>query len=222
MPTIAIVGAGPGLGLALARQFGREGFTAALVARNESRLAELVETLTAEGIETAAFVADTADIPALEAALVAARARFGGIDVLEFSPYAAGPGSMLDPRDVTVDALRPVIESHLFGAVAAIQNVLPAMRAEGSGTILLTAGIGSIEPVAVFGALNTAQAATRNLALNLNGTLADSGVHVAHVAIGVFVGDEAPEGRPHRSPAEIADRLWQLHTERDQRELVIR
>lgn len=221
MPTIAVVGAGPGLGLALARRFGREGFSAALIARNPTMLEHLVDVLRAEGVEAACFIADVARPAEVEAALDGAVARFGSIDVLEFSPYSAGPSSMVDPRDVTVETLRPVIDSHLFGAVAAVQRVLPAMRLNGSGTILLTAGIGSIEPTAVFGTLNTAQAATRNLALNLNQTLSEEGVFVGHVAIGVFIGEEAPEGWPHRSPADIADELWTMHAERAERELVI-
>ena len=45
MPTIAIVGAGPGLGLALARTFGRHGYSAALVARNPQTLETLTATL---------------------------------------------------------------------------------------------------------------------------------------------------------------------------------
>lgn len=221
MPTIAIIGAGPGIGLALARRFGSYGYGVALIARNPEKLAALVRALESEGIDAASFVADTADIAELEAALNDARSRFGSIDVLEFSPYTAGPTSMLDPREVTVESLRPVLESHVLGAVAAIQNVLPAMQEAGSGTILLTAGVGSIDPVSIFGALNTAQAATRNLALNLNRALADCGVYVGHVAIGVLVADESVNGWPHKSANEIADVLWEMHTETKDRERVI-
>jgi len=221
MPTIAIIGAGPGLGLALARRFGREGFAVALIARNPATLETLVSDLDARGIRAAAFVADAGDPAAIGRALDDARSRFGSVDVLEFSPYSAGPGSMVSPVDVTLEALRPVVESHLYGAVAAIENVLPHMRNADAGTILLTAGIGSIDPVPVFGTLNTAQAATRNLALNLHGALAGTGVYVGHVAIGVFIGEDAPEGWPHRSPADVADELWAMHVARDERERVI-
>ncbi|OHV38451.1 hypothetical protein BCD49_13335 [Pseudofrankia sp. EUN1h] len=55
MPVIAIVGAGPGMGLEIARAFGEKGFTVALVARTAANLDALVSTLTGEGIEAAGF-----------------------------------------------------------------------------------------------------------------------------------------------------------------------
>jgi NAD(P)-dependent dehydrogenase (short-subunit alcohol dehydrogenase family) len=48
MPLIAIVGAGPGLGLAIARRFGREGFKVALISRAKPRLDALAAELTAQ------------------------------------------------------------------------------------------------------------------------------------------------------------------------------
>ncbi|MFJ2621028.1 SDR family NAD(P)-dependent oxidoreductase [Glutamicibacter sp. NPDC087344] len=222
MPTIAIVGAGAGLGLAIARKFGQNGFSSALIARNSEKLNDLVATLAAEGIEAKGFAADTADANALSRALSDAHKHFGSVDVLEFSPHAGNSESMVDPLEVTHDTLRPAIDSLLYGAVTAVQSVLPAMRANGNGTILLTAGTGSINPVQIFGALNAAQAATRNWALNLNGKLQGSGTYVAHVAIGVGIGEVAPApGYPFKTPAELADLYWDLHTTREVAEKVI-
>lgn len=45
MPTVAIVGAGPGLGLSLARDFGSKGFQVALLSRSQDRLGDLVAQL---------------------------------------------------------------------------------------------------------------------------------------------------------------------------------
>lgn len=222
MPAIAIVGAGPGLGLALAAEFGRHGWSAALIGRRATTLDPLVTKLEAQGVEAAAFIADTADQPALVNALTTAEKRLGPLDALEFSPYSAGPGSTDGPLDVTPESMRPVIESHLMGAVTAVSTVLPGMRERGRGTILLTAGIGAIDPLPVFGTLNTVQAATRSWARNLRGALEGSGVHVAHVAIGVGIGESAPApGYPFLTSAQIAAQLWDLHESPDTAELVI-
>lgn len=222
MPTIAIIGAGPGLGLAVARKFGQNGHSVALVSRNSEKLDALVAELAADGVEAAGFVADAGDPGSLVAALDAARERFGSVDVLEFSPHAGNAESMVDPLDVTPENLRPAVETMLFGAVAAVQAVLPAMRQKGTGTVLLTAGTGSIEPVPFFGTLNTAQAATRNWAMNLHKQLAETGVYVAHVAIGVGIGETAPApGYPFKTPAQLADLYWGLHVAREAPELVI-
>ncbi|MFD5141505.1 SDR family NAD(P)-dependent oxidoreductase [Streptomyces sp. NPDC058378] len=58
MPSIAIVGAGPGMGLAIARTFGSQGFDVALIARNRDKLNDLAGRLDAEGITAAAFPAE--------------------------------------------------------------------------------------------------------------------------------------------------------------------
>lgn len=48
--TIAVFGVGPGMGRAVARRFGREGFQVALVARNQTRLDAFTAELAADGI----------------------------------------------------------------------------------------------------------------------------------------------------------------------------
>lgn len=59
--TIAIVGAGPGLGAAVARKFGREGFAVALIARNRTKLEALEKDLAADGVTARGYVADVRD-----------------------------------------------------------------------------------------------------------------------------------------------------------------
>ena len=50
MPTIAVVGAGPGLGLSVALVFGAQDFDVGLVARNQAKLAQLVAALGEKGV----------------------------------------------------------------------------------------------------------------------------------------------------------------------------
>jgi NAD(P)-dependent dehydrogenase (short-subunit alcohol dehydrogenase family) len=219
MPTIAIVGAGPGMGRSVAKVFGGHGFKVALISRNTEKLGTLVAQLAEAGISAAGFPADVSDRPALTAALERAAARFGAIDVLEFSPYSGL--TMVNPSDVTVDNLRPEIENNLYGAVTATQTVLPAMLALGSGTLLFTTGGGAIDPYPMLATVNTAQAALRNWVHNLHNTLAQQGIHAATVAINVFIGTNPPEGVPHADPDDIAQIYWDLHTRRDRREHVV-
>ncbi|MEV6164407.1 SDR family NAD(P)-dependent oxidoreductase [Streptomyces sp. NPDC052052] len=218
-PVIAVVGAGPGLGLAVARVFGGHGFDVALIARTKEKLTALVKDLAEDGISAAAFPADTADPVQLTDALQQAAERFGRIDVLEFSPL---PGlQVVQPQDVTVENLRQQTDALLYGAVTAAQAVLPGMREAGSGTLLFTTGSGAIDPVPMLASINIAQAGQRNWALNLHQTLADEGIYVANVAIGVMIGDQAPEGVPHRTADDIAQEYWELHTQREKAEHVI-
>ncbi|MGW0433059.1 SDR family NAD(P)-dependent oxidoreductase [Micromonospora sp. NPDC003197] len=221
MPTIAIVGAGPGLGLSIAKVFGGHGYQVALISRNRDKLDALVTELATAGITAAGFTADTGDQQALAAALEQASAHFGGIEVLEFSPYAGL--NRVTPAEVTIDNLRPEIEQLLYGAVTAVGAVLPGMLAAGTGTLLFTTGGGAITPYPMLGATNAAQAALRNWAHNLHNTLANQGIQAATVAINVFIGATPPApGIPHVAPDQIAQAYWTLHAaERGQNEHVI-
>src|SRR5215469_2520006 len=219
MPTIAIVGAGPGMGLSIARVFGGHGFQVALISRSKPKLDNLVAQLGETGITSAAFPADVADLPALTAALEQAAARFGAIDVLEYSPY--GGLVVVNPEQVTVDNLRAQIEHLLYGAVTATRAVLPAMLETGAGTLLFTTGGGAINPYPMLATMNMAQAALRNWVRNLHNTLADRGVHAAIVAINLLPATTAPEGVPHAAPDDIAQVYWDLHTRRDRPEHLV-
>lgn len=219
MPTIAIVGAGPGMGLSIAKVFGGNGFQVALISRSKDKLDTLVAQLTESGISAAAFPADVADRPALTAALEQAAEHFGGIDVLEFSPY--GGLDMVYPADVTVDNLQPEIEHLLYGAVTATNAVLPAMLAAGAGTLLFTTGGGAINPYPMLATMNMAQAALRNWVHNLRNSLADKGIYAALVAINLMPTATAPEGVPHADPDDIAQAYWDLHSRRDRPEHLV-
>ena len=81
MTTIAIVGAGPGLGVAVAERFGREGLSVALIARSQPKLAGLVEGLAARGITAKAYRGDVHDREQLRNALASAADELGPIEV---------------------------------------------------------------------------------------------------------------------------------------------
>ncbi|MFE7795820.1 SDR family NAD(P)-dependent oxidoreductase [Streptomyces sp. NPDC057460] len=223
MSTIAIIGAGPGMGRAIARTFGSRGFNVALISRSKDKLDALAEQLGGEGITAEGFAADVMDRPSLTAALEAAKARFGAIDVLEYSPapHSPVPGiTIAAPSEATVENLQPQIEYSFYGAVEAARTVLPAMREAGAGTLLFTTGGGSVDPIPMLGNVNAAAAALRNWAINLNKELAGSGVHAAHVAIGVWIGEGGPVGIPTATPEQIAPLYWELHEARDRAEAV--
>jgi len=225
MPTIAIIGAGTGLGLAIARVFGAKGFDVALISRTSAKLDALVDQLAAEGITAAGFPADVLDRPGLRSALAAVKERFGTIDVLEYSPAdaSAGPLAPVDIREATPENVQPQIEYYLYGAMAATDEVLPDLLEAGAGTLLFTTGAGSMYPVAQYGNVTAGAAALRNWALNLAHAIAGTGVHVAYVAIGVLIADEAPApGYDVLPAADIAPMYWDAHETRAAHEIVVR
>ncbi|MEU0805798.1 SDR family NAD(P)-dependent oxidoreductase [Streptomyces sp. NPDC005970] len=224
MTSIAIVGAGPQLGLAIARTFGTQGYDVALISRNPDKLDDLVGKLTAEGITAAAFPADVLDRDTLAQALKNAADRFGGIDVLEYSPLGTfGQVALTTPAESDPSHIQHEIEFQLYGAIAATRAVLPAMREAGTGTLLYTTGAGSLDPLPVVGNVNAAAAALRNWAVNLHKELDGTGIQAAHIGIDVSIAVSLIPGQPVIQPEDISPVYWELHTtRRDQAELIFK
>jgi len=219
MPTIAIVGAGPGLGLAIARTFGSQGFDVALIARTRANLEGLTDQLESEGVKAVPLTADVLDPAALTRALSDAAGHLGRIDVLEYSPVGTLETTRLStPSETSRQDIQSQLDFQLYGAIAATQAVLPAMREAGSGTLLYTTGAGSIDPVPMVANVNAAAAALRNWAMNLHKELDGTGIYAAHVAIDVSMGKAVIPGFPTAPPEQVAQVYWELHTKRAQPE----
>jgi len=190
---IAILGAGQGMGQAIGKLFGKQGYKVALLSRDPTKLEPIVAELAAAGIEAGAFRADVTDAASIKSGLAAVKQRFGAIEVLEYSPSnAALP--MASASQVTRETLQPWFDFQLFGAITAAAEVLPDMVERKSGTILVTTGASSVRPemgYPAFAAAGVAIGALRNWALALHPEVAPSGVQVGHVAIGTFIGQSA-------------------------------
>ncbi|MBY8862366.1 SDR family NAD(P)-dependent oxidoreductase [Nocardia sp. CA2R105] len=207
------------MGLAIARTFGSHGFDVALLSRSQANLDAHAATLSSEGISAKGFAADVLDTDSLTGALEAAAQYFGGIEVLEYSPSGPEP-EFLTPTRVTAAHVDLQMRYLVYGAIAATGVVLPAMRKAGAGTLLFTTGAGSIDPTPMLGDINTAGAALRSWVLNLHKELVLEGIQAAHVAIGAWIGDRAPEGTPSASADQISPLYWDLYVQRDQAEKI--
>jgi NADP-dependent 3-hydroxy acid dehydrogenase YdfG len=207
--SIVIVGAGPNLGLAIGRRFGREGLAVGLISRDPAKLDGLVGELEADGIQASAQAADIRDASALAGAIETLADRLGPVEVLEYSPLPARE-FMRPVLETTAEDIRAPLEFSVVGAVAAVQAVVGPMRAAGHGSILFTTGTAflSLNPQRAGVAVSFSGEVA--YAQMLHDALADDGVHVAHVAV---AGQIAPGA--DFEPEEIADALWRHHRERD-------
>ena len=201
----AIVGVGPGLGMAIARRFGREGFALALVARNPDTLLGLRDVLRAEGHEAVAFRADAASPSDLERALTEVAETLGHPAVLVYNAAAPRRGT---PTTLAPEVLVEDFRVDVVGALAAVRTVVPRMKARGEGTILLTGGGFALHPVADQASLSVGKAALRSLALCLAEELAPCGIHAATVTVSGFVA----KGTTF-DPDAIAETFVELHHE---------
>jgi NADP-dependent 3-hydroxy acid dehydrogenase YdfG len=206
--SLIIVGAGPNLGLAIARRFGREGFAVGLVSRTQERLDGLAAQLQEDGIEAAGAAADIRDAPGLAGAIEGLAERLGPVEVLEYSPLPAKE-FMKPILETTVEDVRGPLEFSVLGAVAAVRAVIGPMREAGRGAILFTTGGAAINPYPLRAGVGISFAGEVAYARMLHEEVAGDGVHVAHTAI---AGRIAPGG--DHEPADIADILWSHHSER--------
>lgn len=209
MTTIAIIGAGPGLGAAVSRRFGREGHDVALIARDQDRLDALAAELACEGVTALGFSADVRDVKALRAALDAAHSVLGPIEILQYSPVPQA-NFMRPVLDTTPADLTGPLEFSVHGPVAAVRQVLPGMRALGRGTILFVNGGTAAVPHPDRAGTSIAFAAESAYGRLLHESLAAEAIHVGQLIIpGAIV-----LGHHRKDPAVLADTLWSLHLDR--------
>lgn len=193
MKTIAIVGAGEGLGFALARKFGANGFQVALVARNRTKLDAMVEKLKTAGIESSGFPADVTAGAQLDDAFVAIKRKYGFIETLEFSPL---PGNLppLSSLKLTEESLKQQFDGLILGALRSVKHVLPEMLKRGEGALLFTTPLSSVYPIPRTASVGIIASALRTYARNLHIELKPKGIYVGHLSLGLFMkpGEETP------------------------------
>src|SRR5258705_4514369 len=224
--TIAVFGAGPGMGRAVARRFGREGFQVALVARNQDRLDAFTGELAADGIEAAGFAGDIADRAALPGMIEAITTRFGPIDVLEYAPSGLDLlNAATAVRDADAASFEFPLDLLLRTPVTLIRQVLPGMLERGDGAVLFGLPVTASVPAPPFGNLATAAAAARHCLHTLHTDLAGTGVYAGLLPITWPVGDSdarhvvlanhcAANLPEPPKPAGLADAMLDLYLKR--------
>jgi NAD(P)-dependent dehydrogenase (short-subunit alcohol dehydrogenase family) len=196
-----VVGAGPGIGMAVARRAAREGLAVGMIARSQATVDAGLSALSE--FDALGVAADVTDEHALRGALDEIVDRFGVPDLLVYN-------AALIRRDAIGQlSARQQLDAwavNVVGAITAVDHVAPAMAARGSGTIVLTGGMP--EPLPEMTSLSLGKAGIRALTRLLARAYGPAGIHVATVTV---TGAVAP-GTAF-DPDDIADRYWRLHTQ---------
>ncbi|MFH9059678.1 SDR family NAD(P)-dependent oxidoreductase [Streptomyces coeruleorubidus] len=210
MTTFALVGAGPGLGLATARRFGAAGHSVALVSRNARHLEELTAELAGDGIRGRGFTADVLDPASLTTALGAAADALGPVEILQYSPVPRAD-FMKPVLDTGADDLDAPLSFSVKGPVTCVNAVLPGMRDLGRGTLLFVNGGTAVRPHPDRAGTSIAFAAESAYARMLHDALAPENIHAAQLIIPGAIRPDAE----HSSPTVLARRLYDIHVTRD-------
>ncbi|MCW2824813.1 MAG: Dehydrogenase [Aeromicrobium sp.] len=212
MTSIAIIGAGRGLGAAVARRFAAEGFAVGLISRHQGRLDALAAELTADGVQAQGFAANVRDPASIAAALEQVTETLGPIEVLQYSPLPQKDFMRPVLETTPADLVGPV-EFSIYGPVAAVHQVIPGMRflGENRGTILFVNGGSAVTPGRNVTGTSVAFAGQAAYAELLHEVLGEEGIQVSQL----IIGGRIIEGDDEKDPAVLADHLWNLHTRRD-------
>ncbi|QHY99934.1 Diacetyl reductase [(S)-acetoin forming] [Streptomyces sp. S4.7] len=211
MTTIAIVGAGAGLGGAVARRFGREGFDVALLSRTREHVDALASDLGGEGVNARGFAADVTDPASFSAALESAASALGPVEVLQYSPIPHPEYMKPVPETSPADIEGPLPFS-VVGPMTAVGQVLPGMRSLGRGTLLFVNGGSAVQPHPDRAGTSIAFAAESVYARMLHDALADERIHTAQLIIPGAI----TAGDPRKAPSVLAETLRGMHRDRTQ------
>lgn len=218
-PVCAIVGAGDGLGRALAARFAREGYTLALLSRSAagSEAALGAARHAAPGLEHAYHSVDATQPEALQGALERVAAEVGEIDVLIYN--ARGGYTLREPLDMGFDELEDIYRLEVIGAFAAAKAVMPAMLQRGRGSVLYSSATAALRGSATNPLYAIGKFGLRALAQSLAKAYARRGVHVAHVRLDCTL--DVPQVREWLGEQfdveqtancdDVADTYWWVH-----------
>ena len=154
-------GEGMGNGRATVLRFAQEG---ARVMAVDNRLASAEETVAMvrqAGGECVAFEADVTSEATLVAMVEAARQRFGRIDILHYNVGLSIAGGDAPLEAITEGAFDRISAINLRGAIMACKHVLPVMRAQRGGAIIMISSVAAWEkyPNVVYKATKAAMIA---------------------------------------------------------------
>lgn len=199
--TIVITGASSGIGAALARALAAPGRTLALLGRNAERLESVATACRAKGATCRIASLDVTDTQRLSTFIEEIESG-APIDLL-IANAGILDGRSADQTVENAEVARRVIETNLLAAVDLVHLVLPGMRKERRGHILLVASLASLVPLPDAPAYSASKAGLLAYGLALRDAIAAEGIQVV-VACPGFVATAMADRHLGARPGEIS------------------
>jgi meso-butanediol dehydrogenase / (S,S)-butanediol dehydrogenase / diacetyl reductase len=140
---MAIIGAGGTLGAVLSRQFAGEPDTDVVLSDvSAPSLEASVNGLPEDRGAVETLLADVSEVAEVEAVVALAVERFGRLDVLISNAGVLAPNGRI--HNLTTEDWERSFRVNVLGAVNAIRAAVPVMRAQRSGSIILTASVAGL------------------------------------------------------------------------------
>jgi NAD(P)-dependent dehydrogenase (short-subunit alcohol dehydrogenase family) len=196
-----VVGAGDGVGSAVARAFAAEGFDVCVTrrARNLDRLEQLAQSIRDAGGKAHAFGVDARSEDEMAELVARIEREIGPLEVVVFN---IGANVRFEIRETTARVFTKVWEMACFAGFITGREAAKVMLPRAAGTILFTGATASLRGAAGYSAFAAAKSGLRAVAQSMARELGPQGIHVAHVVI-----DGAIDGSFIRSLRDDVDAL---------------
>ena len=186
---VAIVsGIGPGMGRDISLQFAEEGATVVAGARTMANVDAVVDEIKSLGGEAVGVELDITEQGSCDGAAATALERFGRIDVLVNNAFSDGDHRSFTSADL--DNWRRTMETNLFGTLQLTKSVVPAMKEQGEGRIVMINSMSAVRIDPRFGAYAASKAALAAATKTLAVELGEFGIRVNAVHPGYIWSDK--------------------------------
>ena len=205
MRTVVITGAGGTLGAALSSRFAGEPDTDLVLSDvSAASLAASVNGLPERRGAVQSLPADVGDVEQVEAVVALAIERFGRLDVLISNAGVLSPNGRI--HNLTTEDWEHAFRVNVLGAVNGIRAAVPVMRAQKSGSIILTASVSGLTAWSHAAPYCATKAAVIQLAKVAAVEYARDGIRVNCVCPGTF-----RSGIHEELPPEALDAIAARH-----------
>jgi short-subunit dehydrogenase len=209
---VVVTGASMGIGEAITKAFVNEGACVVMLSRDAAR-AEAARTRVGFSDRTVALSCDVRNTEEIDRVLALTLHHFKRVDVWINN---AGHGLLDSVSQVDMHACHDLFETNFFGALSAMQAVIPVMRQQGGGTIINISSVAGHIPIPFHAAYSATKFALNAIGKAAGVELKKDGIHVLTVCPGyvrtafsenAVRGKELKRVRPGRVRGVTAERV---------------
>jgi NAD(P)-dependent dehydrogenase (short-subunit alcohol dehydrogenase family) len=219
-----LVGAGDGIGAAVARRFAAGGYAVCMARRDPEKSRTLVREIAASGGVAQAVATDVRNEEAVQALFAKIEVELGPVEICLFN---AGANVKSPLVETSARLFFKAWELACYGGFLTGREAARSMVPRGRGTILFTGATASVRGGSGFAAFAAAKFGLRAVAQSMARELAPKNIHVAHLIIDGAVDSEAIHRRltagtgamPDLAPdsliqtSSVAEAYWALHNQ---------
>lgn len=204
-----VIGAGPGMGVAVSKRFGKNGFKIAMIARSKDKLANYCSELARFGIDAKGYPCDVGDLEALSTTLDEIRSEQGDADVMIFNVSILNPAV---PVELNVENFITDFKVNVASALVAYQKMYPQMKGNREAAIIITGGGLATDPFYKFTSLGVGKAALRNLSMSLAQEASKDDIRVATITVKGVI-----KKGTYFDPDKISLEFWKVYRDKPKR-----